>query len=130
MSTQNDAPHTVTFLNGAPEPDLVIPVAQPSGPPLLYANPAVFSPTPPSAELTRTGIYNSGVMNPVPGTTFTLKIGDMKPGLDPYICLLHDASGMEGALMVLAQPSPPQRPRPLWPCGGNWWERFLSGRRN
>lgn len=101
MSPQNDAPHTVTFLNGEPEPGLVIPVPQPSGPPLLYANPAVFFPTLPSTELTRNGFYNAGVMNPIPGTTFELVIGDMKPGLEPYICLLHDSSGMEGVLMVV-----------------------------
>jgi plastocyanin len=103
MSPQNEVPHTVTFLNGESEPDLVIPVPQPSGPPLLYANPAVFFPQQPSPDLTRDGIYSSGVMDPVPGTTFTLAIGAMTPGLQPYICLLHDSSGMDGVLMVVPQ---------------------------
>jgi len=104
MSPHNDAPHTVTFLNGAPEPELVIPVAQPSGSILLYANPEAFFPYQPSTDLTRSGIYNSGVMNPVPGTTFELTIGDMWPGLEPYLCLLHDTSGMKGELIVVPKP--------------------------
>ncbi len=129
MSTQNVAPHTVTFLNGAPEPDLVIPVPQPSGPPLLYANPAVFFPESAGPKLTRTGIYNSGVMDPIPGTTFTLEIGDMNPGSEPYLCLLHDTSGMEGALVVFGQSPSVQCPRPCWPGLGSWWQRSFWGRR-
>jgi plastocyanin len=101
MSPHNDMPHTVTFLNGEPEPSLVIPVLQPSGPPLLYANPAVFFPSEPSPMLTREGIYNSGVMDPVPGTTYTLTIGNMIFGPEHYICLLHDTSGMTGTLIIL-----------------------------
>ena len=46
MQPSNDAPHTVTFLNGEPEPGLVIPVPQPSGPPVLYINPATLFPSP------------------------------------------------------------------------------------
>jgi len=101
MAAHNDMPHTVTFLNHEPEPSLVIPVPQPSGPPLLYANPAVFFPSEPSSELTRHGIYNSGVMDPVPGTTYTLVMGDMTLGFQPYVCQLHDTSGMTGTLIVL-----------------------------
>ncbi len=103
MSPHNDAPHTVTFLNGEPEPGLVIPVPQPKEPPLLYADPATFFPSAPGPALTREGIYNSGVMEPIPGTTYTLIIGDMTPGPEPFICLLHDASGMAGTLTVLPQ---------------------------
>ena len=101
MSPHNDMPHTVTFLNGEPEPSLVIPVPQPSGPPLLYADPATFFPSAPGPMLIREGIYNSGVMEPIPGTTYTLIVGDMTPGPEPYICLLHDTSGMKGALTVV-----------------------------
>jgi plastocyanin len=104
MSAHNNAPHTVTFLNGAAEPDLVIAVPQSSGPPLLYANPATFFPYPdypPTLVLTRDGIYNSGVMNPIPGTSYTLSIGDMTPGLEPFVCLLHNESGMKGTLIVV-----------------------------
>lgn len=101
MSPNNDMPHTVTFLNGEPEPSLVIPVPQPGGPPLLYANPAVFFPSAPGQMLTRKGIYNSGVMDPVPGTTYALTIGNIILGMEHYICLLHDTSGMTGTLIVL-----------------------------
>jgi len=104
MSPYNDAPHTVTFLNGATEPELVVPVSQSDGSILFYANPAVFFPDQPSTDLTRSGVYSSGVMNPVPGTTFTLDIGDMWPGLEPYLCLLHDTSGMKGELIVVPKP--------------------------
>lgn len=101
MSAYNDAPHTVTFLNGAEEPSLVIAVPQQGGPPVLYLNPAVLFPQQPGADLTREGIYSSGVMNPIPGTTYTLVIGDMTPGLERYSCLLHDSSGMEATLVVV-----------------------------
>ena len=100
MSASNDAPHTVTFLNGQTEPELVIPVAQASGPPVLYFNPGALFPAQPAADLTRTGLYNSGIMNPIPGTTYTQVIGDVSPGPLPYLCLLHDTSGMRGKLVV------------------------------
>ncbi len=97
MTPASDAPHTVTFLNGTPEPDLVIPV-----PPLLYINPAVLFPSPAvPTDLMRTGYYNSGLMDPVPGTTYSLVIGDVTPGPLQYLCQLHDTSGMKGSLFVL-----------------------------
>jgi plastocyanin len=98
MSPSNDAPHTVTFLNGAPSPELVIPAGS-----LLYLNPETFFPYQPRPELTRSGVYNSGVANPTPGEfslVYSLKIGDITPGLQPFVCLLHDESGMTGVLMV------------------------------
>ena len=67
---------------------------------MLYINPAALFPLSPPA-LTRTGTYNSGLMNPVPGTTYSLKIGDVTPGPLPYQCQLHDTSGMKGTLVVL-----------------------------
>jgi plastocyanin len=113
MSPSNMAPHTVTFLNGQTEPELTIPVSQSSGPPVLYTNPAAFSPSPSEPNLTRTGIFNSGVMNPVPGTTHTLKIGSETLGPQPYLCLLHDTSGMRAWLIV---ESPGSRPHHSY-----WW---------
>jgi len=103
MSPKNFAPHTITFLNRAPAPELVIVVPQPSAPPFLYANPGTFFPYQPQQELTRSGVYNSGAADPTPGTLtsfYSLKIGNMTPGLDPYVCLLHDESGMKGTLLV------------------------------
>jgi plastocyanin len=95
MSANNVAPHTATFLNGAEEPALAV---FQNG--FLYLNSEVVFPSSASI-LTRSGVFNSGLMLPVPGTTFSLTIGDMKPGLEHFSCLLHDSSGMEGELMVL-----------------------------
>jgi plastocyanin len=95
MSANNIAPHTATFLNGAEEPALAV---FQNG--FLYLNSEVVFPSG-AAVLTRTGIFNSGLMLPIPGTTFSLTIGEMKSGLEHFICLLHDSSGMEGELMVL-----------------------------
>jgi plastocyanin len=101
MTPKSDAPHTVTFLNGTTEPSLVIPDLH-QNPPLLYINPAVLAPSPlPPTDLTRTGYFNSGLLLPVPGTTYSLTIGDITPGPLPYRCQLHDTSGMRASLTVL-----------------------------
>jgi plastocyanin len=104
LSPSDEAPHTVTFLNGEPEPGLVAPVFYPpSGPLVLYINPAVlfpssFSPMP----LTRSGLFNSGLLDPTNGpTSYSWVIGDITPGPLPYLCMLHDTSGMRGTLIVL-----------------------------
>jgi plastocyanin len=99
MSANNIAPHTATFLNGAEEPALAV---FQNG--FLYLNSEVVFPSG-AGVLTRTGVFNSGLMLPVPGTTFSLTIGEMKPGLEHFICLLHDSSGMEGELMVVPRRS-------------------------
>ncbi len=101
MSAGNVAPHTVTFFNGTPDPGLITVVPQPGGPPLLYLNAAVLFPSQPSSTLTRTGYYNSGFMEPIPGMAYSLVIGDIAPGPLPYECQLHDTSGMTGVLNVL-----------------------------
>jgi plastocyanin len=100
MSPSNDAPHTLTFLNGQPEPGLAIPVAQVSGPPVLYIDPATLFPSQPTVDLTRSGLYSSGLMLP-PGMPYAQVIGDITAGPLAYECLLHDASGMRGTLVVL-----------------------------
>ena len=97
MSAANIAPHTVTFLNGEEEPALTV---FDGG--FLYLNPDVFFPSG-GDVLTRTGIFSSGLMLPVPGTSYSLVVGDMKSGLERFICLLHDSSGMEGKLTILGQ---------------------------
>jgi plastocyanin len=105
LSETNEAPHTVTFLNGEPAPGLFTPVRQADGQVLLYVDPGTLDPSPfppqPGPELTRSGMYNSGLMLPIPGTSYSLVIGDMKPGPEPYLCLLHDESGMKGTLIIL-----------------------------
>jgi plastocyanin len=102
LSPTNDAPHTVTFLNGAPDISFIIPVPNPPGPPILLINPEVLMPINPGQPLTQTGIYSSGLLSPGgPGpTSYTLKIGDIQ-GKIPYQCVLHDTSGMDGLLKVV-----------------------------
>jgi plastocyanin len=102
MTPASDAPHTVTFLNGTPEPDLVVPFfVQQNEPPLLYINPAVLAPSQPVPDLMRTGYYNSGLLLPAPGTMYSLIVGDVAVGPLHYLCQLHDTSGMRGTLFVL-----------------------------
>jgi plastocyanin len=101
LSKEDMAPHTVTFLNGNAEPDVVLPFPQPPGPPLLLFNPAVLFPQNPGQPLTNQGIYSSGLLNPVGGpTSFSFKIGNIS-GLEPYECLLHDSSGMKASLDIV-----------------------------
>jgi len=106
LGATNMAPHTVTFLNGGEDIEFVIPVpnpSDPSGPPLLLANPEVLMPINAGQPLTRTGVYSSGFLDStIPGgpTSFTLKIGDIS-GEISYECLLHDLSGMTGVLKVV-----------------------------
>jgi plastocyanin len=80
LGKNNMAPHTVTFLNGNPEPDLVVVQPQPSGPPFLLINPAVAVPSNVGQPLTHQGIFNSGIMDPTaPGPhSFDWKIGDIQ----------------------------------------------------
>jgi len=101
MTTHSDAPHTVTFLNGQPEPPLADVVPQQSGPPVLYVDPGTLFPSTPTADLMRTGLYSSGLMNPVPGIGWSIVIGSVTSGPLRYLCLLHDTSGMRGTLVVL-----------------------------
>jgi plastocyanin len=104
LSSADVAPHTVTFLNGNPDPSLVVPVPQPGGPPILLLNPAVLLPSQPvqsGTPLNKTGYFNSGLMNPAPQgpTSFSLTIGNISGGIT-YECLLHDTGGMVARLIV------------------------------
>lgn len=101
MGPASDAPHTISFLNGGDEPSLVVPVTQKSGSSVLYVNPDVLAPSSPAQTLQRTGYFNSGLLQPIPGTTYSLTIGAISPGPLGYLCLLHDTSGMRGTLVVL-----------------------------
>jgi plastocyanin len=100
--TMEDVPrHTVTFLNGNPDPDDLLVVPQPKGPPLLLVNPEVLLPQNASKPLTRQGVYNSGIVLPGgPPPILSLKIGNIR-GQEPYKCLLHDSSGMLGKLLIV-----------------------------
>ena len=102
LSPTNDAPHTVTFLNGNPDINFITQVGPPPFPPILLINPDVLMPSNPGLPLTLSGIYSSGLLAPGgPGpTSYTLTIGNIS-GDVPYECLLHDTSGMEGLLKVV-----------------------------
>ncbi len=93
--------HTITFLNGTPAPDDIIPVPQDHGPPLLVVNPEIVFAQNADQPLTRNGVYSSGTLK-VGDTlpTFSLKIGDIS-GQEVYQCLLHDGSGMIATLNIV-----------------------------
>jgi plastocyanin len=104
LSASDVAPHTISFLNGNSDQGLVLPVPQPSGPPILLFNPAVLFPSQAVQQgtpLNTSDYFNSGLMNPAPQgpTSFSLKVGDIHGTLD-YQCLLHDTSGMVGKIIV------------------------------
>ena len=103
-STTDMAPHTVTFLNGAPDIDVVAVQPQPHGPPLLLLNPAMLFPSKMGQPLTHDGVYNSGFIDPTqPGPhTYSLKIGDTS-GWFEFECVLHDPSGMTGSFFVASK---------------------------
>ncbi|NJD58144.1 MAG: hypothetical protein C3F13_03215 [Anaerolineales bacterium] len=100
--TNTEAPHTVTFLNGADDISFITPIPNPPGPPVLLINPQVLAPINPGQPLTRSGIYSSGLLNPLgPGPyEYTVTIGDISGNI-LYVCILHDTSGMEAILQVV-----------------------------
>ena len=92
-------PHTVTFLSGAPAPDIIIPQPQASGPPRLQLNPRVLAPIGNTAPWTGSGYLNSGFLQPAqgrPAPTFSVTFG--ASGTYSYLCLLHE--GMVGTVVV------------------------------
>jgi len=95
-------PHTVTFLSGAPEPELVLPQFGASGPPTLVANPQVLFQNKPSQAFDGTAFVNSGLLGTGPeataGTSFSLTF--TRAGTYSYICMLHDDQGMAGVVQV------------------------------
>jgi plastocyanin len=103
VSNTDSAPHTVTFLNGNPDPSLILAItnpADPTGLPFLAINPAVAAPQNMGQALTRSGVFSSGLLLPVAGLDmYGLTIGNIH-GKITFQCLLHDASGMVGSLIV------------------------------
>jgi plastocyanin len=104
LSPTSDAPHTVTFYNGAPDESFVTiafgqdgPVAL-INPVVLYSSEAVTQGTP----LNNMDFFNSGILMPGGLTSFSLTIGNIK-GLINYECILHDTSGMTGSLIGAPQ---------------------------
>jgi plastocyanin len=95
-----DTPHTVTFFAGAMEAhEVVTPVPQPNGPPLLVLNPQVLErmggETFDGSAMVSSGFLGGGS----PVNTYSLRF--TKPGTYEYLCLLHDEMGMKGTITVL-----------------------------
>jgi plastocyanin len=94
-----DTPHTVTFLNGQPAPDVVVPQPQAGGPPKLQLNPRVVAPAGDPTNWDGATYLNSGFVQPMPGQptpTFTVHFAN--PGQYDYVCVLHE--GMVGTIVV------------------------------
>lgn len=100
LSPANDAPHTVTFLNGNADIPFVIPSPNPPNPPYLLINPQVLFPINPGIPLNKTQVFSSGFLMPGGQTSYNLMIGSTL-GNYTYQCLLHDTSGMLGQLSVV-----------------------------
>lgn len=105
LSDMQDAPHTVTFFNGAPDLPLVTIVQGQSGPVALI-NPAIVYPSQAVMQgepLNGTDFFSSGLLVPgSPNTSFSLKVGNITGKLN-YECILHDSSGMSASLIIVPQ---------------------------
>jgi plastocyanin len=93
---KSEAPHTVTFLAGQPQPDVVNVVPQPNGPPQFQLNPTMFQPAGDPTEYDGSSYLNSGFTEPGPNGTYTVTF--TQPGSYDYLCLLHP--GMVGTVVV------------------------------
>jgi len=102
LSPSDDiAPHTVTFFNGAPDLPLVV-IDFSLGYPVALVNPAVLFPSQAVEQgepLNSTDFFNSGMLIPGVNTSFSLKIGNIS-GTLAYACILHDSSGMDATLFI------------------------------
>ena len=92
--------HTVTFLAGAPMPELIIPA--PAGQPSpLMLNPQVAFPAGPADGMYDGSTYaNSGVMSLDPGQPQQFSLTFTKEGSYPYICIIHGEM-MTGTIEVV-----------------------------
>ncbi len=107
LSSSDDiAPHTVTFFNGAADLPLVE-IGFFQGQPVALVNPAVLFPSQAVEQgtpLNKTAFFNSGMLIPGVRNSFSMKIGNIS-GLINYVCILHDSSGMDASLFVVPRSS-------------------------
>jgi plastocyanin len=95
------APHTITFLSGTEDPDLIVPQPQAGGPPKLLLNPRVLMPAPlPPGPFDGTGYYNSGLLLTQGPTPQTFTVTFTKAGTFKYQCIFHGDEGMKGTVIV------------------------------
>lgn len=98
-----EVPHTVTFLSGGKEPDLVLVEPQQRGPPKFVLNPVVQIPAGDKVYSGK-GYFNSGAiwgtLLPLPGpSSYNLTFDTI--GTYKYLCIFHDYMGMKGQVTVL-----------------------------
>jgi plastocyanin len=98
-----ETPHTISFLSGGKEPELVLVEPQQRGPPKFVLNPVVLTPAGGNVY-NGTDYFNSGAiwgtMVPLPGPqNYTLTF--YTPGTYKYICVFHDYMGMKGQISVI-----------------------------
>jgi len=93
--------HTASFVPTPPLPELVVPVPQPAGPPLLTINPLVATPAKPSAVFDPTQNFNSGLLGPIAPGGFSWALTFDRPGTFEYACLVHAQMGMKGTITVV-----------------------------
>ena len=93
---KSQAPHTVTFLAGQPQPEVVNVQPQPNGPPRFQLNPTMLLPAGDPTAYDGSTYLNSGFTEPGPNGTYTVTFAE--PGTYDYLCLLHP--GMTGTVVV------------------------------
>lgn len=94
-------PHTITFNPTPPTPDPFIVRPRPDGPPYLLQNPKVHQPFKPAQAYDAPQYFNSAIvgMNTPVGTSWALTFD--KPGVNEYVCALHELMGMKGTITVV-----------------------------
>lgn len=100
------APHTVTFLSGAPRPPVFVGI--PFAPDRATISPAVAAPSHPGPGVpvyAGSGVFNSGILEP--GDSWTLSFA--ATGTFEFVCLLHRS--MRATVTVV----PPGAPLPETP---------------
>jgi plastocyanin len=100
--------HTVTFLDSAPAPALIVPSGLPNGQPSpLMLNPAVAFPTP-GNTYNGSGYANSGVMSKG-GQLSSYDLTFTAAGTFNYSCLVHGVM-MSGTIVVVDPSAPADSP--------------------
>lgn len=101
VNRDSSRPHTVTLLGGEPAPPEIIVEAQPSGAPKFLVNPKWDTPT--RITSYEGGFATSGRLFPTSAPPETPKVFSLtftKPGQYEYVCMIHDAAGMRGTVIV------------------------------
>ena len=93
--------HSVTFNPTPPMPELRYLETLPDGTQAIINNPVMFNPVKPSAAYDPTKFFNSGNLSSAQpnGTGWTLTFNT--PGTYEYVCGVHEALGMKGAITVV-----------------------------